>query len=144
MGITWRKDQTPGGHEVMHSTTSGPVSADDVRGYLAQLEPGGALYQKSLLSVIESDTSYSPEARMLVRGIDASNMPDVAFAIVVKSAPQRIVLGFMLHFMSRMKGMKVFGEEAEAVRWLDETLAKRRAGAPMTGEPAKTARDAVR
>ncbi len=122
MGIQIAPLKTPRGLEIIRSLTSGPVSAEDVRMLLSQVDKGGPLFGKPLVSVIESDTTYSPEARMLVRNIDSDSMPDTASAIVVKSAPQRIVLGFMLRLSSRKNALRVFGKEEEAVKWVEDQL----------------------
>ena len=97
---------------------------------VAQIGPGKPLYGKPMLNVVSSSTKYSPQARLAVRGMSSEGQSPALRALVIESAPQRIVLGFMLRVGlngARAGGgeMKVFGKEAEAIGWLDEELTKR-------------------
>ncbi len=128
MGIAYERIQTPKGHAVERTLTSGAVNADDVRGMLAKVSANGELFGRPMMSVIEADTTYSPEARMLVRSFDMSGAGATASALVVKSAAQRIVLGFMLrmNLNGGSANLKVFGKEVDALAWLDEQLSQKK------------------
>jgi hypothetical protein len=96
---------------------SGTVSGEDARTFLAQIQPGGALYGMPLLVLLQKVGSISSEARGAIGKIGREEIEPWE-AVVVNSPVVRVTANFVIRMQGRKK-TKLFTGEPEALQWLD-------------------------
>jgi hypothetical protein len=125
MPLTMTLDTTAGGRKFVRSATSGQVDEADALKFMEAFKLGGPYHGLALLTVVEKNTSYTTESRRI---FVQPNEGLKQTAIVVTSAPLRVMLNFMVKATS-MAGRaetlnRFFSTAAEAEAWLDEPALK--------------------
>ena len=76
-----------------------------------------------ILAVVTEGAKFSPEARQAFTKMNANGAQQAPVAVVVSSAPLRVMLGFIIRLSGASSVTKFFGTEADALTWLEEKLA---------------------
>lgn len=124
MPITWEIKKTPGGMPYSRSTASGHITMDDVTKLKQVSAPGGAIHGLSSVAINQPDMVIEPEARRAFADMVAESQGG-HYALVVSSAPMRVMMGFILRISGRASNTQIFGDEAAATAWVAEKLDKR-------------------
>lgn len=116
MPIEITEAKTPAGARLMRAQVSGHVSLADAEGMGDKLKPGQPFHGCLVLCLVDSSTHYSAEGRKYFGSMIGNYklMGTVVTSIVVRAA-----INFM-HRIFGAKDMRVFGNEADALAWLDE------------------------
>ena len=123
MPITIAKAKSPKGHEYARMISSGEVTAVDAENVYAKYSPTGAFYDMGILALVDPGAKFSPEARQVFTkagGGPAANPKPVA--IVVTSAPLRVLLSFIIRMSGAAGNTRFFANEGEALAFIDEKL----------------------
>lgn len=116
--------QTPAGRELVRMRSSGEVSAADAESIKPLVGQGGKWEGKPILAVIEKGANYSPEARQAFGSFGGvKDSKPIPVAVVVGSAPLRVMLTFVIRISGAGDWTRFFGTEAEALAWLDQSIA---------------------
>lgn len=122
MPIAFTEEKTPGGKTILRSVSSGVITAADAGSTFQRLGPGEPFEGAGLLSLIAPGAEFSAEARKAFTYDGSGSRLSSPVAVVVESAPMRVMLSFVV----RMAGMgghtKFFSSEAQARAWLVERL----------------------
>lgn len=123
----------PGGASAVRADVSGDIDKEDVAYFLDHCGPGRPLGEHPLLITTRNLKSLTTEARgLLVTSVDPDS--GLAWCAMVLHNP---VVRVMISFMTRIKKhpkLKLFGEEEDALRWLDE---RAREDAATPGTPLR-------
>lgn len=115
--------KTPKGKDYVRFYSSGDVTAEDAAGMNKLIAPGMPMSNKAILAVVESGAKFSPEARQaFTKGnaqTDASANP---VAIVVTSAPLRVMLSFIIRMSGAAAYTRFFANEPDALAFIEEKL----------------------
>jgi|APLak6261675434_1056106.scaffolds.fasta_scaffold00300_13 hypothetical protein len=120
MSMTWEGQKTPGGKPYVRTVSAGDVTADDVQKLIKVISPGGEFADLPMLAVVSPGANYSAEARNGFTGMAGGTERPVA--VVVSSAPMRVMLSFIIRLSDAVKMTKFFGTEDDARKWLVEQL----------------------
>jgi hypothetical protein len=119
MDIT--KAKTKKGHEYIKIHSYGDVSAGDAEALNAKL--AGADYaDRAIFATVDSGAKFSSEARQAFTKTNSNVENPKPVAIVVTSAPLRVMLSFIIRMSSAAQNTKFFANEAEALAFIDEKL----------------------
>lgn len=120
MPISHAMKQSPQGALFVRTYQSGKVTGEDARHFMRLLAPGQPLHGLPVLSVIESGSEFDPEARKVFTSLgepaDAANAARVA--VVVSSAPLRVMMSFIIRISGSNDFTRFFTTEREAESWL--------------------------
>jgi hypothetical protein len=121
MPMTLTKERTQAGHAFLRVHSSGDVTAADAEVLTRAMAPGADFADLAVLGVVEAGTRYSPEARQALtrmQGGSAENPKPVA--IVVTSAPLRVMLSFIIRISGAADYTRFFSNEVPAIAFIDE------------------------
>lgn len=117
MAFSWETRQTASGARYVRSVASGEVTVDEAFAMRALVSPGGALHETPVMVVNEKGLHTISEVRKILA--DTLGRMTVPFAMVVRSAPTRVALSFMLRISGKsVEHTKFFAEESAAAEWL--------------------------
>lgn len=117
MPFSWETRRTAAGATYVRSVASGEVTVDDARAVCDLVAPGGALHETPVLVVSEPGLHTVSDVRKLLAA--ALGQMTVPFAMVVRSAPTRVALSFMLRISGKSaEHTRFFAEEGAALEWL--------------------------
>ncbi|PZR08679.1 MAG: hypothetical protein DI536_24585 [Archangium gephyra] len=119
MSMTWTLEKPPGGRNYLRTVSSGTVTAEDVKTFAAAIQPGQPFFNTAILSVMEPGTDFTPQARKMfgeMGGAAGATRPPTA--VVVASAPMRVLISFVLKVSGAAEATRFFANEPEAQRWL--------------------------
>lgn len=123
MPIVAEVKKSPGGAPYVRAESHGPVSLADAHQLMDPLRPGGAHHAYGLMAVVTAGSEFSPEARKVFGMSDPErNAKNVPTAMVVASAPLRVMMGFVFRMAGAMSRTRVFASEAEANAWMFSKL----------------------
>lgn len=94
---------------------SGTISAEESVEVIKQLSPGGTLHGLPTLVVTQKASTMTPEARALFGNHNYAQW----MAGVDTNTVMRVTANFIIR-VKRTKWLRLFADEQEAVRWLDE------------------------
>jgi hypothetical protein len=123
------KAKSPKGHEYARMHSSGDVTAADAEALSAQYSPGGPFFDMAILALVDPGAKFSPEARQVFTKTGSAPSGGVAkpVAVVVASAPLRVMLSFIIRMSGAAGSTRFFPNEAEALafvdQWMDEIKA---------------------
>ena len=103
----------------MLMVTTGHFSREDAEEFFRQTKPGGPMYRLPRLCLCQKQTSASSDARSMF--VDLKGEEEPWTAMVVTRAAVRVAINFVLR-ISRNKKVRLFTDEHEATRWLDERV----------------------
>ncbi|MDP1828838.1 MAG: hypothetical protein Q8L48_36595 [Archangium sp.] len=130
MPMTFAPSKTPNGHPILRMVSSGEVTAADADNLTRSVTPGGPWENLPLLAIVEAGASFSAEARQaFTRSNDDKTKKRMPVAVVVTSAPLRVMLSFVVRMSGAAGHTRFVSSEAEALSFLDEKLAERPAPA---------------
>jgi hypothetical protein len=121
MPIVWEIKQTPGGKPYSRSVATGRITMEDVNKLKVESAPGGPIHGLSSVSINAPDMVIEPDARRAF-----SDMVNVSqsghYALVVTSAPMRVMMTFILRLSGKATNTQLFADEASATAWVAEKL----------------------
>lgn len=120
MSLTFTVEKSPAGRNYLRTVSSGLVSAADVKQLASVISPGQPHHGLSILSLVEPGADFAPEARKQFGTMGGGK--DVKAAVVVPSAPLRVMIAFIVKVAGAGDTTQFFATEAEAKRWLFEKL----------------------
>jgi hypothetical protein len=109
-------------HPCLRTVSSGDVTAADEQALNKAISPGGPFANLPILGMVEPGTNYSAEARKAFTFGANTGGPVLPIAVVVTSAPLRVMLGFVIRISGAAESTRFFAVESEALAWLDEKL----------------------
>jgi hypothetical protein len=128
MSIEMSISQLPSGARCMLMVTAGHFSKEDAEEFFRQISPGAPMHRLPRLCLCQKQTSASSDARTMFVRLEGEEEPWTAMVVV--SPVVRVAINFVLR-ISKNKKVRLFTDEREATRWLDERVQKdtARAGA---------------
>lgn len=120
MTMTYDLFKTAKGHTVVRIVSSDDVTADQANKLNADMAAGAKFANLPILALVEPGANFSPEARKAFTSQQGGATNPVA--IVVNSAPLRVMLTFIIRISGAAAATRFFSSEAEAQAWLDEKL----------------------
>lgn len=134
MPIVSEVAKSPKGVPFMHARSHGAVGVEDARALMTPLRTGGAHQGMGLLAVVGPGTEISSEARKVFAVVDPErNEKGAPTALVVPSAPVRVMMGFIFKMAGASERSRVFASEADAKSWFFSKLDARQASAGSAG-----------
>lgn len=122
MPISFAAAKTPQGKPYLRTVSSGVVTAADAQSLTTTLAPGQPLAGLPILSLVDPGATFSAEARQAFTAIGGEGAAAMPVAVVVSSAPMRVMLGFIIRLSGAAAATRFFGKEEEALAWLEEKL----------------------
>jgi hypothetical protein len=123
MPISTDFPRTPSGREYVRALASGDISDRDAHQLMDSLRVGQPHHEHALMAVLTAGTSVSSEARKVLAEQDPHrNAKNLPIAVVVHSAPLRVMMSFIFRVAGAHQRARIFGDEAEAERWFLEAL----------------------
>ncbi len=111
--------KSPKGVRYFRAQSSGPVSGADVHSLMDPLRAGAEHHELALLAVVTDGSDFAPEARKVFGSNDPErNAKNIPTALVVRSAPLRVMMGFVFKMAGASERSRVFANEADAQAWL--------------------------
>ena len=115
--------KTPGGAAFVYAVSRGEVTAADAHALMDPLWPGGAHHDKALFAVVAAGSDFSKDARSVLSGKDGErNAKGLPIALVVSSAPMRVMMSFIFKIAGASGRSRAFATEAEAQAWFFSKL----------------------
>lgn len=124
MPIVWEIKQTPGGNKYSRSVATGRITMADVHQLQTESGPGGPIHGLSSVSINSPDMVIEPDARRAFSDMVAVSQSGF-YALVVTSAPMRVMMTFILRISGKASNTQLFGDEASATAWVAEKVDKR-------------------
>lgn len=109
--------KTPKGQPVLVNRAMGYVSLKDAQDLGELLKPGQPHHQGLVLSIVDSDVTYNPEARRFFKTYNGNYK---RMSIVVTSVVMRATINFMSRVAGNLATYRMFNDEKEALAWLDD------------------------
>jgi hypothetical protein len=123
MPMTIAKAKTAKGHEYLKIHSFGDVTAADAEALNKTLVPGGENADRAILASVAAGAQFSPEARQAFTRTNGNNTENPKpVAIVVTSAPLRVMLSFIIRMSGAAANTKFFGNEADALAFIEEKM----------------------
>ncbi|MDP1823055.1 MAG: hypothetical protein Q8L48_07435 [Archangium sp.] len=124
MPLTFSQAVTAKGNAYLRTVSSGAVTEADANGLNAVVAVGAKHFGLPILGLVEPGATFSAEARKaFTAGNDGKSQAEMKpVAIVVSSAPLRVMLGFIIRMSGASDATRFFSSEADALVWLDEKL----------------------
>ncbi len=123
MAIRWSEETLSNGQKYVRTVQQGRVTKEDAELLMEQLGPGKPLFGLPLLSIMEPGADLDNEARKVFTtptGADAGAAHSLRIAIVVSSAPLRVMMQFVIRVSGSAEFTRFFNNEASAAAWLGE------------------------
>jgi hypothetical protein len=114
--------KAPAGFQYLHVLASGTVTVEDALALNAKLAVGGPHATTPILGVVESGADFSAEARQALTNGGKREGEGNKTAIVVTSAPLRVMLTFVVRISGGAQTTRFFNAEAPALAWLEEVV----------------------
>ena len=114
--------KAPAGFEYLHVLASGVVTVEDALALNSKIKDGGPHATTPILGVVESGADFSPEARQALTVGGKRQGEGNKTAIVVTSAPLRVMLTFVVRISGGADTTKFFSAKEPALSWLEETV----------------------
>jgi hypothetical protein len=120
----------PGGAGALRANASGDIGKDDVAYFLEHAGPGKPMSHLPLLITSHGLTSLSTEARSFMTANVGATSELTWCAMVVSNPVIRVAINFMMRVKQHPR-LRMFGQEADAIRWLDERVLEEQARKAM-------------
>jgi hypothetical protein len=112
----------PSGTECVRSYWTGVVDREDAETWRQQVSPGGQFHGFPILGVGLQVDRLTDEARKVLVELGADTTRTKNWiALVLINPVIRVTANFMVRF-SKVRKMRLFATEEDAVRWLDERV----------------------
>lgn len=121
MPMTYELSTSPKGRTILRMLSAGEVTAADAEAMNRDMLPGSKFSGLPILAVVEPGANFSPEARKAFTSSQGGGAANPV-AIIVNSAPLRVMLTFILRISGALTYTKFFAAEAAGATWLDEKL----------------------
>lgn len=123
MSLTWSSPTSPGGRTYLRTVSAGLVTEGDAQHFNHVIGKGQLHRGRSILAIVEAGAEFTPEARTAFMGMGSVESTGVIhLAIVVSSAPLRVLLSFVIRMSGGVSNTRFFENEAAATRWLHQSL----------------------
>ena len=122
MSVEMTTFELPGGTTCLRIVTGGHFSKEDAEAVVQRTSPGGPYFGMPQLVLTQQQVSGSSDARGVLaaaRGGHGESEPWVA--VVITNRIGRVGANFLMRVLGN-KRMRLFGAEAEAVRWMVERI----------------------
>jgi hypothetical protein len=103
----------------MLMVTAGHFSREDAEEFFRQISPGGPMHRLPRLCLCQEQTSASSDARTMFTKLEGDEEPWTAMVVV--NPMVRVAINFVLR-ISRNRKVRLFTEQQEATRWLNERV----------------------
>lgn len=123
MSIRLTSSKTPGGKPFLHVVLSEDVTPANAEALSSSMSPGGPHEGLALLAMVEDGAKFSAEARQAFTRNSTPGQAVNPVAVVVKSAPLRVMLTFVVKIAGASAATRFFGGEGDALAWLELQLA---------------------
>lgn len=121
MDIT--KAKTKKGHTYLRIHSHGDVTAADAEALNKSMVPGAENADLAIFATVDSGAKFSPEARSAFTRTNANTVENPKpVAIVVTSAPLRVMLSFIIRMSGAAVNTRFFANEGEALGFIEEKL----------------------
>lgn len=115
--------KTPKGIEYVRGESRGVVSTQEAHALMDSLWANGPHHDKALLAVVSPGSEFSKDARSVLAGKDPErNAKGIPIALVVASAPVRVMMSFIFKMADASSRSRAFATESEATAWLHSKL----------------------
>ena len=125
MPMTINTAKAPSGFEYLRVIALGTVTVDDAVALNAKIKDGGPYATTPILGLVESGAEFSAEARQALTTGGKREGEGNKTAIVVTSAPLRVMLTFVVRISGGAETTRFFSAEGPALEWLEETVRAR-------------------
>ena len=123
MPMDVKKSKTPKGQTYLKIHSHGDVTAADAEALNKSMLPGAENADLAILATVDSNAKFSPEARSaFTRSGGNTNENPKPVAVVVTSAPLRVMLSFIIRMSGAASNTRFFGTEPEALTYIEEKL----------------------
>jgi hypothetical protein len=112
--------QLPCGVRAARVTLTGTFTGKEATSLLRQWEPGNLMYGVPSLTLNQELQVLTPEARSVFRNWKDPSTTEW-FALVVTNPVMRVITNFVLRVNGTTR-RRLFSDEVEALRWLDERV----------------------
>ena len=123
MPMDTSKAKTPKGKQYLKIHSHGEVTAADAEALNKSMEPGGPNADLAICATVDSAAKFSPEARQAFTRTNNNGANPMPVAVVVTSAPLRVMLTFIIKMSGSASTTRFFANEGEALAFIDEKLA---------------------
>jgi hypothetical protein len=130
MPMTFSTAKTPKGTEYRRVVASGAVTVNDAKALNEDIAIGGPFEKHPILGIVEAGADFSAEARQAMTSGGKKDGEGNHTAIVVTSAPLRVMLSFVVRISGGADKTRFFGAESQALAWLDDVVAMNQSGGP--------------
>ncbi|PCC66826.1 hypothetical protein SAMN02745121_00445 [Nannocystis exedens] len=120
MPIAFEELLTPRGRPYVRVAVSGEFGLAEARQFVDSFGKGGPYYMKPSMSVVLRGTEYTSEARKHLQ----STGETAPMCTVTSSPLVRAAINLMLRLSGRTGTFRLFGNEPEALAWLDEQISR--------------------
>jgi hypothetical protein len=118
------KAKTPKGKPYLKIHSHGDVTAADAEALNKSMEPGHENADLAILATVDSGAKFSPEARQAFTRTNANpGQAPMPVAVVVTSAPLRVMLSFIIRMSPSASTTRFFANEGEALAYIEEKVA---------------------
>ena len=118
------KAKTPKGKQYLKIHSHGDVTAADAEALNKSMEPGAPNADLAICATVDSAAKFSPEARQaFTRSGNQPGQTQMPVAVVVTSAPLRVMLTFIIKMSGSASSTRFFANEGDALAFIDEKLA---------------------
>lgn len=125
MPMTITTAKSPTGFHYLRVLALGTVTVDDAVALNATIKAGGPHATTPILGLVESGAEFSAEARQALTSGGKREGEGNKTAIVVTSAPLRVMLTFVVRISGGAETTRFFSAEGAALAWLEDTVKAR-------------------
>ncbi len=120
MTMTYDTFKTTKGRTALRIVCSDDVTAEQANKLNADMAPGAKFANLPILALVAQGANFSSEARKAFTSQQGGASNPVA--IVVNSAPLRVMLTFIIRISGAAAATQFFSSEEAALAWLEEKL----------------------
>ena len=120
MTMTYDLFKTAKGRTLLGIVSDGDVTVEQVNTLNADMAPGAKFANLPILALVKAGANFSSEARKAFTNQQGGATNPVA--IVVNSAPLRVMLAFIIRISGAASATQFFSSEGAALAWLEEKL----------------------
>ena len=114
------KMTTPKGHDIVRMESSGGIVAADAEA-MTKLLAHPDFADRAILALVDHGARFSPEARQTFTKTN-TKLNAKPVAIVVSSAPLRVMLSFIIRMSGVAATTRFFSSETDAMAFIEEKL----------------------
>jgi hypothetical protein len=120
MAVRYEEGKTAKGAPLLRMFVSGKCTLAEASTLDDHLNPGKPYHRQRVVVFVAAGTEYTPDARKYFPTLQSKYH---AMATVVTSTIVRAAINLMLRVSGGSRNFRMFNDEAEALKWLDEVQA---------------------